>query len=65
MSKISVEINELPHGHGASFKKGLSDGIFDKKEFINDIPTGHEKSYQKGISIGNALCKEIAKQVKD
>jgi len=27
MHKIELEIPEIPHGHGLSFKKGVADGL--------------------------------------
>ncbi len=45
----------FPHGHGLSHKRGISDGLLNKKEFQNDLPHGHDKSYREGIKIGEQL----------
>jgi hypothetical protein len=29
MTIIQIEIPEIPHGHGLSFKKGIADGLLD------------------------------------
>ena len=43
-----------------SFKKGISDGLMEKKDFDKSIPNGHELSYKKGIDFGTKLKKDIS-----
>jgi hypothetical protein len=35
MATISVDIEEIPHGHGLSFKRGVSDGLLDSNEGLD------------------------------
>lgn len=67
LKKISeiLEHLEIPHGHGLSLKKGVSDGLLDKEASKFDLPNGHNESYRKGVEFGKKLKEEIAKKVKD
>ena len=64
--KIELEIpDELPHGHGASFKKGISDALLESaKTELAHTPEGHEESKRKGISVGAEIVKLISIIVK-
>jgi hypothetical protein len=60
------EMDDLPHGHGLSFKKGVCSILMkdlchvDKK----DLPNGHAKSFEKGRKYGLELEQRIAQKVK-
>ena len=60
---IEELVIDIPHGHGLSFKKGISDGLLDVKQ-ISDIPNGHQLSYIKGKEFSKVLKEEISKKVK-
>jgi hypothetical protein len=64
--KIELEIpNELPHGHGASFKKGIADAIFQSaKTESTHTPEGHEDSRKKGAAVGEEIVKLVSRIVK-
>ncbi len=61
---MNTNIPKLPHGHGLSYKRGVSDGLLGNESFREQIPNGHEKSYEKGIKFGEDLKKEISEDVK-
>ena len=60
------EMDDLPHGHGLSFKKGICSILMkdscnvDKK----DLPNGHTKSFEEGQKLGLELKQIIAQKVK-
>lgn len=68
MSRIELEIPEIPHGHGLSFKKGLADGLLGCRAHDEDPQTKphktHSASYERGILVGQQLKQDIAKLVK-
>lgn len=64
MTIIQLKTEEIPHGHGASFKKGIASILVDS-DFNENLPTGHGHSYERGKQIGIELKAEIAKLVKD
>ncbi|EGV16083.1 hypothetical protein [Thiocapsa marina] len=64
MAKICIEIDEIPHGHAMSFKKGLSDGILDMYGKQQDIHATNKASYRKGVAAGTQLKEQIASLVK-
>jgi hypothetical protein len=55
---------DLPHGHGLSFKKGISDALLNTKQFTSSIPNGHNASYRKGYQEGINLKENINTRVK-
>ncbi|QTR48077.1 hypothetical protein J9253_09250 [Thiothrix litoralis] len=60
-----TNIPEIPHGHGLSFKKGISDGILEENTFESSLPSGgHLFSYKKGYELGKLLKNEVARKVK-
>jgi hypothetical protein len=64
--KIELNVpNELPHGHGASFKKGIADAILEsaRTELIH-TPEGHEESRKKGMAVGEEIVKFVSALVK-
>ena len=65
MKTIYLEIPDIPHGHGLSFRRGLADGLLvvATNEMLPH-PT-HAASYQRGKTVGQALLAQIAKLVKD
>jgi len=64
MNSIIDIIKEIPHGHGASVKKGISDGILNQHDYKEKLPTGHSLSYERGKKAGKYLQEIIAKMVK-
>ena len=58
-----IDLKEMPHGHGLSYKKGISDGILNKKEFEDKVPNGHDKSYKSGLEVGIKLKESIVVKV--
>ena len=55
---------DIPHGHGLSHKKGISDGLLNTNTFAQDLPNGHQLSYQRGRTEGEALREAIAQRVR-
>lgn len=64
MTTVKIEIQEIPHGHGLSFKKGVADGLLDCRDNEATPHETHAASYERGIEVGAALKCEIAKLVK-
>jgi hypothetical protein len=64
MTTIQLEIPEIPHGHGLSFKKGVADGLLDCREHEQTPHETHTASYERGLTIGTVLKNEIARLVK-
>ena len=64
MTTIQIEIPEIPHGHGLSFKKGLADGLLDCRDHEATPHETHWASYKRGLEVGAELKREIAKLVK-
>lgn len=64
--KFYLEIpDELPHGHGASFKKGISDALLESaKSELAHTPEGHEDSRRKGLAAGAEIVKVVSRIVK-
>lgn len=60
----NIEISEIPHGHGLSFKKGIADGLFENRTHENSCHDTDLASYRRGYEIGEALKKAIALRVK-
>jgi hypothetical protein len=61
---MNIEIPKIPHGHGLSFKKGLSDALLETKEHQESCHETHLASYRSGYEIGESLKTAIAKKVK-
>jgi hypothetical protein len=64
MSIENIEIPEIPHGHGLSFKKGIADGLLETKEHESTCHETHLANYRRGYEIGEALKKVISNKVK-
>ncbi len=64
MTIIQLNIPEIPHGHGLSFKKGIADGLLDCRDHEATPHETHSASYERGIEVGAELKHEIAKFVK-
>jgi len=64
--KIEIEIPEsLPHGHGASFKKGIADAILaSAKTELAHTPTGQDESRKKGVVVGEEIVEIVSRIVK-
>jgi len=61
---MNIEIPEIPHGHGLSFKKGLADALLETKDHENSCHDTHAASYRRGYEVGEVLKAEIAEKVK-
>lgn len=55
---------DIPHGHGLSHKKGLSDGLLDETRFADGLPNGHDASYRRGFEEGSTLRDTIARRIR-
>ncbi len=55
---------DIPHGHGLSHKKGISDGLLDRNSFAHVLPNGHQQSYLRGRTEGEALRQNVAQRVR-
>lgn len=64
MATIHIEIPEIPHGHGLSFKNGVADGLLDCLDHENVHHNTHSASYQRGLIVGAELKREIGLLVK-
>lgn len=64
MRKIELDIPEIPHGHGLSFKRGVADGLLDNHDHEATPHETHAASYQRGLEVGAELKLKIAKLVK-
>lgn len=64
MPEIQIQISEIPHGHGLSFKKGVSDALLGNRDHENSCHETHSASYQRGYEFGEELVSQIASQVK-
>ncbi len=64
MTTVTIEIPEIPHGHGLSFKKGVADGLLECRDHEATPHETHTASYQCGIEVGAELKSQIAKLVK-
>jgi len=64
MNKIEELLKDIPHGHGLSFKKGISDLLLESENHQNKLPNGHNKSYQRGKQFGKHLKIMILKNIK-
>lgn len=64
--KVELEMpRELPHGHGASFKKGIADALLESaKTELAHTPEGHDDSRKKGLAVGEEIVKFISGIVK-
>jgi hypothetical protein len=67
-SEMKIELkmpDELPHGHGASFKKGIAEAILESsKTELNHTPEGHDDSRKKGFAVGEEIAKFVSSHVK-
>jgi hypothetical protein len=64
MTTVQVEIAEIPHGHGMSFKRGVADGLLDSRYHEEAPHNTHSASYERGLVVGAELKHEITKLVK-
>ena len=64
MSSIEIPIEDIPHGHGLSFKRGVVDGLLNSNEHESEPHPTHAASYRRGKAFGIQLRDEIAKRVK-
>jgi len=55
---------DIPHGHGGSFKRGVSDGLLEHNEIPDNLPNGHGESYRRGVAEGVALRQTIGRRVR-
>ncbi|MHB9102435.1 MAG: hypothetical protein ACYC2E_13070 [Sulfuricella sp.] len=64
MATIRLDISEIPHGHGLSFKKGVADGLLNCRDHEKTPHGTHAANYQRGLVVGAELKRQIAKLVK-
>ncbi len=64
MPTVTLDVEEIPHGHGMSTKLGIADGLLEERKPKGEVPNGHDASYKRGVQIGTALRQEIANLVK-
>ena len=64
MTIITLEIPDIPHGHGLSFKKGMADGLLGCPDHETTPHTTHAASYERGVEVGDDLKRQIAAIVK-
>ncbi len=64
MSNIVMPIENIPHGHGLSFKRGVADGLLNSDAHQSDFHQTHAASYERGKTFGIQLRSEIAKHVR-
>lgn len=62
---MKIELPDIPHGHGLSFKKGLADSLLDSNVNESTCHKTHKQSYSKGQEIGETIKQETAKHVKE
>ncbi len=55
---------DIPHGHGLSYKKGIADGILDESLHEDSVHETHLASYKRGFEEGVALRTSVANRVK-
>jgi hypothetical protein len=55
---------DIPHGHGLSHKRGVSDGLLGETNYEAKVPETHRASYQRGFQEGETLQREIALRVR-
>ena len=65
MTTIKVDIEEIPHGHGMSTKRGIADGLLEESGNEGNVPNGHDASYRRGVEIGEELKRQVADLVKE
>jgi hypothetical protein len=59
-----LELTDIPHGHGLSFKKGVADGLLRSRGHKKTIHPTHKATYERGHALGVMLKDKIAKVVK-
>jgi hypothetical protein len=64
MATVQIDIPDIPHGHGLSFKKGVADGLLDTRSHESEPHKTHSASYELGLAVGADLKEKIAGQVK-
>ena len=64
-NRIVLDLDcEIPHGHGLSYKRGLSDGLLSEQNYAKEIHQTHTASYERGRVVGEKLKEEVAKLVR-
>lgn len=61
---MTIIIPEISHGHGLSFKKGITNGLLYVDRFKNTLPEGGHSSSYKDYEIGESLKDKVASQIK-
>lgn len=64
MSISEITTQDIPHGHGLSFKRGLADGLLNAKTHEDACPKTHRATYRKGLEEGKALVEQVALRVR-
>ena len=60
---MNIEIHDIPHWHGLTLKKGITDAILETENHKNTFHDTHSASYLKGYEIGETLREMISKKV--
>lgn len=55
---------DIPHGHGLSHKRGVSDGLLGRTDYEADVHETNRASYKRGLQEGKNLQQEIAARVR-
>ena len=56
---------DIPHGHGLSYKRGISDGIRGERRYEGEVHETHLASYQRGVEEGEVIRKSVGDRVRD
>jgi len=65
MATVQIDIPEIPHGHGLTFKKGVANGLLGLRSHESEPHETHLASYERGFAVGAGLKEKIDGQVKD
>lgn len=65
---VRLELDDIPHGHGKSFRTGVRDVLDNYGHTImveSKVPNGHQRSYRRGVELGKILRQQINSFVKE
>lgn len=62
---IDLNIPDIPHGHGLSFKKGIADGLLEEDTNEGNYHETHGASYNRGKEVGENLRNLLAPLVAE
>ena len=64
MPTLEITVEEEPHGHGLSVRRGIADGLLEEAQYKDKVPPTHRASYRRGVDLGTELRKQITAIVK-